>query len=253
MFLKLFKMITLARRLSYFFFCNCPHAHEILILKIVYLFMWCMYHPFSSVAQSCLTLCDPMDHSTPGLPVHHQLLELIQTHAHRVSDSIRPSRALLSPSPPICSLHIKIRVLSLKNWCLLPWELYSLAESTCFSLHHHCLSAGQGHHTHLVNDWNSLDRRLVFITQCYWMTCHYTACLFLYNQQVVPQNHTDVVKNKFYPVSALATTLQSILQVLWTLVYFFFPTYSMILKTSTDAYNFLFLQSFVVLLLLYSD
>ena len=156
------------------------------LLKIVYLFMWCMYHPFSSVAQSCLTLCDPMDHSTPGLPVHHQLLELIQTHAHRVSDSIRPSSPLLSPSPPVCSLHIKIRVLSLKNGCLLPWELYSPAESTCFGLHRHCLSAGQGHHTHLVYDWNSLDRRLVFITQFHWMTCHYTACLFLYNQQVVP-------------------------------------------------------------------
>ena len=55
---------------------------------------------FSSVAQSCLTLCDPMNHSTPGLPVHHQLPELTQTHVHRVSDAIQPSHPLSSPSPP---------------------------------------------------------------------------------------------------------------------------------------------------------
>ena len=46
--------------------------------------------PFSSVAQSCLTLCDPMNCSTPGLPVHHQLLEFTQTHVHRVGDAIQP-------------------------------------------------------------------------------------------------------------------------------------------------------------------
>ena len=55
---------------------------------------------FSSVAQSCPTLCDPMDHSTPGLPVHHQLLEFTQTHVHRVSDAMQPSHPLSSPSPP---------------------------------------------------------------------------------------------------------------------------------------------------------
>ena len=55
---------------------------------------------FSSVAQSCPTLCDPMNHSTPGLPVHHQLLEFTQTHVHRVSDAIQPSHSLPSPSPP---------------------------------------------------------------------------------------------------------------------------------------------------------
>ena len=53
-----------------------------------------------SVAQSCLTLCDPMNHSTPGLPVHHQLREFTQTHIHRVSDAIQPSHLLSSPSPP---------------------------------------------------------------------------------------------------------------------------------------------------------
>ena len=55
---------------------------------------------FSSVAQSCPTLCDPMNCSTPGLPVHHQLPEFTQTHVHRVSDAIQPSHPVLSPSPP---------------------------------------------------------------------------------------------------------------------------------------------------------
>ena len=55
---------------------------------------------FSSVAQSCLTLCNLMNHSTPGLPVHHQLQESIQTHVHQVGDAIQPSHPLLSPSPP---------------------------------------------------------------------------------------------------------------------------------------------------------
>ena len=55
---------------------------------------------FSSVTQSCPTLCDPMNHSMPGLPVHHQLLEFTQTHVHRVGDAIQPSHPLLSPSPP---------------------------------------------------------------------------------------------------------------------------------------------------------
>ena len=55
---------------------------------------------FSSVAQSCPTLCDPMNCSTPGLPIHHQLPEFTQTHVHRVSDAIQPSHPLLSPSPP---------------------------------------------------------------------------------------------------------------------------------------------------------
>ena len=55
---------------------------------------------FSSVAQSCLTLCDPMNHSTPGLPVHHQLPEFTQTHVHRVGNTIQPSHPLLSPFPP---------------------------------------------------------------------------------------------------------------------------------------------------------
>ena len=56
---------------------------------------------FSSVTQSCLTLCDPMNRSTPGLPVHHQLPEFTQTHVRRVSDAIQPSHPLSSPSAPV--------------------------------------------------------------------------------------------------------------------------------------------------------
>ena len=55
---------------------------------------------FSSVSQSCPTLCDPMNRSMPGLPVHHKLLEFTQTHVHRVGDAIQPSHPLSSPSPP---------------------------------------------------------------------------------------------------------------------------------------------------------
>ena len=55
---------------------------------------------FSSVTQSCPTLYDPMNRSTPGHPVHHQLPEFTQTHIHPVSDDIQPSHPLLSPSPP---------------------------------------------------------------------------------------------------------------------------------------------------------
>ena len=59
---------------------------------------------FSSVTQSCLILCDPMDCSTTALPVHHQLPDLAQTHVQHVSDAIQPSHSLLSPSPPAFNL-----------------------------------------------------------------------------------------------------------------------------------------------------
>ena len=59
-----------------------------------------LFSQFSSVAQSCPTLCDPTSCSTPGLPVHHQLPEFTQTHIHRVGDAIQPPYPLSSPSPP---------------------------------------------------------------------------------------------------------------------------------------------------------
>ena len=59
---------------------------------------------FSSVTQSCLTLCDPMNRTTPGLFIHHQLPESTQTHVHWVSDAVQPTHSLLSPSPPALNL-----------------------------------------------------------------------------------------------------------------------------------------------------
>ena len=69
-------------------------------LLLVFSSLQSMLHTISSIAQSCPTLWDPMDCRTPGLPVHHQLLEFSQTHAHWVGDPIQPSHPLLSPSPP---------------------------------------------------------------------------------------------------------------------------------------------------------
>ena len=63
-----------------------------------------LFSSVSSVAQSCQTLCDPMNHSTPGLPVHHQLPESTQTHVHWVGDTIQPAHPLLSPSSPALNL-----------------------------------------------------------------------------------------------------------------------------------------------------
>ena len=74
---------------------------------------------FSSVTQSCPTLCDPRECSTPGLPVHHQLPELAQTHVHRAGDAIQPSHPLSSPSPPAFFI---VLVIMLFYWlCLLEW------------------------------------------------------------------------------------------------------------------------------------
>ena len=61
-------------------------------------------HMYMLVAQSCLSLCDPMDCSTPGFPVHHQLPELTQTHVHCISDAIQPYHPLSCPSPPSLNL-----------------------------------------------------------------------------------------------------------------------------------------------------
>ena len=86
--------------------------------------MWYIYSvQFSSVAQSCPTLYDPMNRSTPGLPVHHQLLEFTQTHAYWVGDAIHPSHSLLSPSflpsrPP------SIRVFSSESTLRMRWPKY---------------------------------------------------------------------------------------------------------------------------------
>ena len=79
--------------------------------------------PFSSVAQSCPTLCNPMDSSTPGLPVHHQFPEFTQTHVYWISDAIQLSHPLLSPSPPP-SIFPSIRVFSNEPALHIRWSKY---------------------------------------------------------------------------------------------------------------------------------
>ena len=86
-----------------------------------------------SVAHSCLTLCDPMNRSTPGLPVHHQLPEFTETHVHRVSDAIQPSHPLSFPSPPAPN---PSQHQSLFQWINSSHEVAKVLE---FQLWHHSL------------------------------------------------------------------------------------------------------------------
>ena len=85
---------------------------------------------FSSVTQSCLTLCDPMNRSTPGLPVHHQLPEFTQTHVQQVGDAIQPSHPLSSPPPPAFNLS--------QHHGLFQWvsSLHQMAKVLEFQLQH---------------------------------------------------------------------------------------------------------------------
>ena len=105
------------------------------MIKIIYLvylaFLWVQIRSFT---QSCLTLCDPMDCSRPGLPVHHKLLEFTQTHVHWVSDAIQPSHSLSSPSPPNFNLS--------KHQGLFKWVSSSWPKHWSFSF---CISPSNEH------------------------------------------------------------------------------------------------------------
>ena len=89
---------------------------------------------FSLVAQSCPTLCDPMNRSTPGLPVHHHLLEFTQTHIHWVGDAIQPSHPLSSPSPPALNPSQHQSLFQRVN------SSHEVAKVLEFQLQHHCYS-----------------------------------------------------------------------------------------------------------------
>ena len=110
---------------------------------------------FSSVAQSCSTLCNPMNSNTPGLPVHHQLPEYTQTHVHRVSDAIQPSHPLSSPSPaPNPSQHQSL--LQWVNSSSMRWPKYwsfsfSISPSKEISVHYKC-----AYYRHAINVINGM-------------------------------------------------------------------------------------------------
>ena len=102
------------------------HSSKASLLWHSAFFMVQLSHPhiqFSSVAQSCPTLNDPMDCSTPGFPMHHQLSELAQTHVHRAGNAIQPSHPLSSPSPPAFNLS-HTRVISNESVLHLRWPKY---------------------------------------------------------------------------------------------------------------------------------
>ena len=114
---------------------------------------------FNSVAQSCPTLCETMDCSTPGFPVHHQLLEFTQTHVHWVSDVIQPSCPLSSPSPPTFNLSqhqglfqwVTCRPVVVQSlFCLTLWNPKDCSMPG-FPVHHHLLEFAQTH-VHWVSD-----------------------------------------------------------------------------------------------------
>ena len=110
-------MLTIKNILNSNLKCN-DNANVPKLLSELPVFMF-----ISSVAQSCLTLCDPMDCSTSGLPVHHQLPEFTQTHVHQVGDAIQPSPPLSSPSPPAFNFP-SIRVFSNESLLCIRWPKY---------------------------------------------------------------------------------------------------------------------------------
>ena len=112
-------LLSLAQPLSYYF-------SQIKSSRLVSYIFWCVcvqLSQFSSVTQSCLTLCHPVDCIMPGLPVHHQLLELAQTHVHRVGDAIQPTHPVSHPLL-LPSIFPSIRVFSNESVLCIRWPEY---------------------------------------------------------------------------------------------------------------------------------
>ena len=120
---------------------NCPYYGEFHSFWIGCLTNIHLYTQFNSVTLSCPTLCDPVNRSTPGLPVHHKLPEFTKTHVHRVGEAMQPSHPLLSPFPPapnpsqhqglfqwVNSLHEVVKVLEFQlqqHAKISPWTVVS--------------------------------------------------------------------------------------------------------------------------------
>ena len=115
--------------------CFSCCSNPIMLWIIMFSFSFVSQSQLSSVAQSCPTLCDPMDSSMPGFPVHHQLPELSQAHVHQVCDATQPSHPLPSPSLP--SIFPSVRVFSSESVLHIRWPKYwSFRFSICPSSEH---------------------------------------------------------------------------------------------------------------------
>ena len=106
-------------RISLWNLCPSPYPNQAELITLPC--FHCVKNQITSVVQSCLTLCDPMNCSTPGLPVPHQLPEFTQTHVHRVSDAIQPSQPLSSPSSPALTAPPSMGFSRQEYWSGLPF------------------------------------------------------------------------------------------------------------------------------------
>ena len=146
---------------------------------------------FSSVTQSCPIICDPMDYSTPGFPVHYQLPELAQTHVHGVSVAIQPSHLLLSPSPPAFSLS---QYQGLFQWVSASHQVAKVLE---FQLRHQSLQRILGLIFFKI-DWFDLlavQRTLKSLLQHHSSKASILQCLFFF---IVQLSHSYMSTGKNY-------------------------------------------------------
>ena len=148
---------------------------------------------FSSVAQLCPTLCYPMDCSKPGFLVHHQLLELTQTHVHGGSDAIQPSHPLSSPSPPAFNLS--------QHQGIFQWvsSLNQVAKVLEFQLQHQFSSVQLLSRVQLfVTSWTAAHQASLSITNSQ------SLCKLMSIESVIPSNHSHALSPLFLPAFNLS-------------------------------------------------